>query len=207
MSSNKQNNSTINSVENEKEVEDVMLKKNKKSFSKIIKTALLMIILVLIADFAILLMLNKIGQVNINRHIQDIPLLNVFTNTQDTIDPDKELISELTAERDNLSQLVKSNESELSKALADNEALKKELQTLKEHIEKLENTESDEYKLADYYSKMKPKAAAEALNEVNATVAIRIFEKMKDSEVGAIMQNMLPEKVAAISKVYDKSKQ
>lgn len=35
--------------------DDVMLKKNKKSFSKIIKTALLIIVLVLIADFAILL--------------------------------------------------------------------------------------------------------------------------------------------------------
>lgn len=186
--------------------DDVMLKKNKKSFSKIIKTALLIIVLVLIADFAILLMLNKIGQVNINEHIENVPLLNFFTNTQDTIDKDKVLIDELTSERNDLQEQIKIKDTDTTKLSADNDALRKEIQQLKEQINKLQAEEEEEYKLADYYTSMKPKAAAQALNEVNPTLAIKIFSKMKDGDVGTIMQYMLPDKVAAISKTYEKQK-
>lgn len=186
--------------------DDVMLKKNKKSFSKIIKTALLIIVLVLIADFAILLMLNKIGQVNINEHIENVPLLNFFTNTQDTIDKDKVLIDELTSERNDLQEQIKIKDTDTTKLSADNDALRKEIQQLKEQINKLQAEEEEEYKLSDYYTSMKPKAAAQALNEVNPTLAIKIFSKMKDGDVGTIMQYMLPDKVAAISKTYEKQK-
>lgn len=190
-------------VDNE---EDVMLKKNKKSFGKIIKTTFFIIVLVLIADFAILLMLNKIGQVDINEHIENVPLINFFTNTEDTIDKDKVLIEELTAEKNDLLQQVKLKETDITKLSADNDALNKEIQLLKEQVSKLQEEDEEEYKLADYYTSMKPKAAANALNEVEPTLAIKIFTKMKDSDVGTIMQYMLPEKVAEISKTYEKQK-
>lgn len=200
MSKNKQVNNDIDNINEE----DIMIKKNKKSLGKILKTSVIIIVLVLIADFAILLMLNKFGQININHHIQDIPLINFFTNTQDTIDQDKILIEKLTSENNDLIQQVKNNESDNVKLIADNDALKKEIQALREQLDKMLAQEEEEYKLADYYSKMKPKAAAEALNSVKANLAIKIFSKMKDGDVGAIMQNMIPEKVAAISKAYDK---
>lgn len=192
-------------VENLQE-EDVMLKKNKKSFSNFIKTVLVIIVLVLIGDFAILLMLNKLGQVNINNHISDIPVLNFFTNDLDTVDEKQVLINELTAEVEDLKEQLKNEEIESTTLDTDNGNLRKEIQTLKEKIAKMESSEEDRYKLADYYSKMKPKAAAEAMNQVEPDLAVQIFLKMQDEAVAAIMQNMLPEKVAEVSKTYEKLK-
>lgn len=194
----------INDTEQILDEEDILLKKNKGGFAKFLKSAFLVIVLVLIADMCILLMLNKIGAVNINNSIKDIPGLNIFVNEQVRVDANKKELEDLKNTIKTLEEESALKDKDIINLSTENDALSKEIQDLREHILKLEDNKEEVFKLSDYYTKMKPKAAAKSLNEVKPELALEIFSNMKEGTVGEIMQNMDPAKVAKIAETYKK---
>lgn len=195
-------NTEINDTEQILDEEDILLKKNKGGFKKFLKNAILVIVLILIADMCILLMLNKIGAVNINNDIKDIPGLNMFVNEQVQEDTNKKELEDLKNTIKTLEKESALKDKDITNLSTENDALTKEIQELREKILKLEDTKEESFKLSDYYTKMKPKAAAKSLNEVKPELALEIFSNMKESTVGEIMQNMDPVKVSKIAETY-----
>lgn len=195
-------NTEINDTEQILDEEDILLKKNKGGFKKFLKSAILVIVLILIADMCILLMLNKIGAVNINNDIKDIPGLNMFVNEQVQEDTNKKELEDLKNTIKTLEKESILKDKDITNLSTENDALTKEIQELREKILKLEDKKDEAFKLSDYYTKMKPKAAAKSLNEVKPELALEIFSNMKESTVGEIMQNMDPVKVAKIAETY-----
>lgn len=181
------------------EIEDATLKKNKKSFKNVLKTIILIIALVLIADTCILLALNKIGVIDINKQIDSIPIMNMFVNKEVKEENEISTENELVSEIESLKKQIQLKDADISSLTNQNDKLAEKNKTLEEKLMKLEKENKGTEKLVQYYSKMKPKQAAEAFNQLEPEIVIDILNGMPETTAAGILDKMLPEKVAAIT--------
>lgn len=174
----------------------------KKSLKVKIFIGVTILILVLIIDFVILLGLNKFGVININSSIEKIPGLSIFLNENDTEDPDKTKIEELSLEIESLKQELSIEKGNSIKTKTELESIIKENKVLDEKILKLEDKKEKDSDLSKYYSQMKPKAAAGIFNNMDANLAVEIIKEMNETSVSSILQYMDPTKANEITKIY-----
>lgn len=186
--------------------EDAMIKSSKKGVKNFFKTAIIVIILVLIADMCILLGLNRIGVIDINNQIDNIPVINNFVNHKVKEEVEQDKVLDLSIEVEALQKQLQLAEADITILKSENEKLIKENKTLEEEVLKLQSASRDMENLTDYYSKMKPKQAAEALNYIDASIIAEIFAGMKESNVASILDKMDPSKVAEVTKLYKNKK-
>ena len=186
-------------IDEKKEIEDATLKKNKKGFKNAIKTILLIIVLVLIADTCILLALNKIGLIDINKQINSIPVMNMFVNEKVKEEKEISTENELSLEIESLKKQIQLKDADISSLTNKNDKLAERNKTLEEQLMKMEQEKNGTEKLIQYYTKMKPKQAAEAFNQLEPKIVIEILNGMSETTAAGILDKMLPEKVAAIT--------
>lgn len=186
-------------IDEKKEIEDATLKKNKKGFKNAIKTILLIIVLILIADTCILLALNKIGLIDINKQINSIPVMNMFVNEKVKEEKEISTENELSLEIESLKKQIQLKDADISSLTNQNDKLAERNKTLEEQLMKMEQDKNGTEKLIQYYTKMKPKQAAEAFNQLEPQIVIEILNGMPETTAAGILDKMLPEKVAAIT--------
>lgn len=186
-------------IDEKKEIEDATLKKNKKGLKDAIKTILLIIVLVLIADTCILLALNKIGLIDINKQINSIPVMNMFVNEKVKEEKEISTENELSLEIESLKKQIQLKDADISSLTNQNDKLAERNKTLEEQLMKMEQEKNGTEKLIQYYTKMKPKQAAEAFNQLEPKIVIEILNGMSETTAAGILDKMLPEKVAAIT--------
>lgn len=186
-------------IDEKKEIEDATLKKNKKGLKNAIKTILLIIVLVLIADTCILLALNKIGLIDINKQINSIPVMNMFVNEKVKEEKEISTENELSLEIESLKKQIQLKDADISSLTNQNDKLAERNKTLEEQLMKMEQEKNGTEKLIQYYTKMKPKQAAEAFNQLEPKIVIEILNGMSETTAAGILDKMLPEKVAAIT--------
>ena len=186
-------------IDEKKEIEDATLKKNKKGHKNAIKTILLIIVLVLIADTCILLALNKIGLIDINKQINSIPVMNMFVNEKVKEEKEISTENELSLEIEYLKKQIQLKDADISSLTNQNDKLAERNKTLEEQLMKMEQEKNGTEKLIQYYTKMKPKQAAEAFNQLEPKIVIEILNGMSETTAAGILDKMLPEKVAAIT--------
>ena len=186
-------------IDEKKEIEDATLKKNKKGLKNAIKTILLIIVLVLIADTCILLALNKIGLIDINKQINSIPVMNMFVNEKVKEEKEISTENELSLEIESLKKQIQLKDADISSLTNQNDKLAERNKTLEEQLMKMEQEKNGTEKLIQYYTKMKPTQAAEAFNQLEPKIVIEILNGMSETTAAGILDKMLPEKVAAIT--------
>lgn len=188
------------------QIDDAMAAKKNQNTKKAFKTILLVIVLVLIADMCILLGLNKLGVVDINDKIKSIPVVNNFTNEKVILEKEETEIDNLTLETDSLKKQLQLAQADLSAATAEVEVLKKENKLLEEELLKIQNQKEETNKMTIYYSKMKPKQAAQAFNNLDAQICADILEGMSESTAATILDKMDSNKVVEVTKIYNPTK-
>lgn len=192
-----------NEEQNTTQIDDAMVAKKDKNFKSILKTVLIVIILVLTADMCILLGLNKLGIVDINKKIEKIPIINNFTNEQVKEQNEVSELQNLTIQIESLEKQLQLSKADLASAVAEVEALAKENKLLEEELLKLEEKKEEDNKMTAYYSKMKPKQAAQAFNNLDAQTCADLLAGMSESTAASILDKMDSSKVVEVTKIYN----